>query len=61
MTATSDPLNEPVVHWSCKMCTFRSKAPNADTLPDQILFNQKYGIRYRWLFLAKSHRATETS
>ncbi|OQV08968.1 hypothetical protein CLAIMM_13162 isoform 2 [Cladophialophora immunda] len=53
-------LKEPVIHWACKVCKFRSKAPHADALPDQILFNQKYGIRYRWLFLAKSHRRTDT-
>jgi hypothetical protein len=54
-------LKEPIIHWSCKFCKFRSKAPNADALPDQVLFNQKYGIRYRWLFLAKSHRSAEAS
>lgn len=51
-------LKEPVLHWQCASCEFRSKAPHAEALPDHILFNQKYNIRYRWLFLAKSHRST---
>ena len=54
-------LKEPVLHWACRECKFRSKAPNEDALPNQILFNQKYNVRYRWLFLAKSHRSTETA
>ncbi|RDW57299.1 hypothetical protein BP5796_12749 [Coleophoma crateriformis] len=54
-------LQEPVIHWACKACKFRSRAPNEDALPNLIIFNQKYGIRYRWLFLAKSHRGTESS
>ena len=41
-------------------CEFRCKAPTADSLPDHVLFNQKYNIRYRWLFLAKSHRSAST-
>ncbi|KAK3071088.1 hypothetical protein LTR53_009282 [Teratosphaeriaceae sp. CCFEE 6253] len=36
------------------------RVPTADALPDQILFNQKYSVRYRYLFLAKSHCSTET-
>ena len=54
-------LKEPIIHWACKVCKFRSKAPHEDALPDQIHFNQKYGIRYRWLFLAKSHCRAEIS
>ena len=46
-----------VPHWTCKICAFRSRALNADALPDQIYFNAACGIRYRWLFLAKSHIA----
>lgn len=53
-------LKEPVLHWQCSSCEFRSKAPHAEALPDHILFNQKYNIRYRWLFLAGSHRSTLT-
>ncbi|KAF2446710.1 hypothetical protein P171DRAFT_429677 [Karstenula rhodostoma CBS 690.94] len=54
-------LKEPVLHWACKECKFKSRAPNADTLPDEILSNQKYNIRFRWLFLAKSHRSADVS
>jgi hypothetical protein len=50
---------EPVVHWTCKECKFRSKAPKVEAQPDIVLFNQKYAIRYRWMFLAKSHRTAE--
>ncbi|KAF2106662.1 hypothetical protein BDV96DRAFT_328388 [Lophiotrema nucula] len=57
----SPDLQNPVIHWTCKECKFRSKAPNVDSLPNHILFNQKYNIRYRWLFLAKSHRVAENS
>ncbi|KAK3071870.1 hypothetical protein LTR53_007861 [Teratosphaeriaceae sp. CCFEE 6253] len=53
-------LRDPVLHWACRVCKFRLRAPNADALPDQILFNQKYSVRYRYLFLAKSHCSTET-
>ncbi|KAF2724462.1 hypothetical protein K431DRAFT_310028 [Polychaeton citri CBS 116435] len=52
---------EPILHWQCTACQFRSKAPNADSLPDHILFNQKHNIRYQWLFLAKSHRSVDQS
>ncbi|KAF2683240.1 hypothetical protein K458DRAFT_43963 [Lentithecium fluviatile CBS 122367] len=58
MTPTS---KEPIIHWACKECKFKSRAPSADALPNHILFNQKYGVRYRWLFLAKSHRGTASS
>ena len=44
-----------VPHWCCKLCDFRSKALNQNALPDQIYFNKKCGVRYRWLFLAKCH------
>jgi hypothetical protein len=46
---------EPILDWQCTACNFRSRAPNADALPDYILFNQKHNVRYRWLFLANSH------
>ncbi|KAK4620097.1 hypothetical protein CLAFUW4_11289 [Fulvia fulva] len=44
-----------VPHWKCKQCQFRSKAMNnATVLPDHVYFASS-GVRYRWLFLAKSH------
>jgi hypothetical protein len=44
-----------VPHWKCKQCEFRSRAMNtSNQLPEQIYF-AKSGIRYRWLFLARSH------
>ncbi|KAK7189077.1 hypothetical protein DPSP01_010336 [Paraphaeosphaeria sporulosa] len=54
-------LKEPVLHWACKECKFKSRAPNADTLPDVVMSNQKYNIRFRWLFLAKSHHRADVS
>ncbi|KAM0716661.1 hypothetical protein Q7P37_008106 [Cladosporium fusiforme] len=54
-------LKEPVIHWQCAACNFNSKAPNADALPSHILFNQRYNVRYRWTFLAKSHRSASAS
>lgn len=44
-----------VPHWTCKLCQFGSRALNRNALPDQVYFNSKCGVRYRWLFLAKSH------
>ncbi|EME88617.1 uncharacterized protein MYCFIDRAFT_79971 [Pseudocercospora fijiensis CIRAD86] len=48
-------------YWKCKHCAFRSKAPstNSTTLPDSIYFDAR-GIRYRWVFLAKSHSFAQT-
>lgn len=46
-----------IPHWACKLCDFRSKALNQNSLPDQIYYNTHSGVRYRWLFLAKSHIA----
>jgi len=44
-----------VPHWQCKQCEFRSKATNdSKALPYQIS-HASCGVRYRWLFLAKSH------
>jgi hypothetical protein len=51
---------EPILHWQCGSCNFRSRAPSLDSLPDHVLFNQKYNVRYRWLFLAKSHCSAST-
>ncbi|KAI6876266.1 hypothetical protein KC343_g12086 [Hortaea werneckii] len=48
--------HEPVPHWKCKHCSFQARALNESTvvLPEQIFF-AKSGVRYRWLFLARSH------
>ncbi|RMY75349.1 hypothetical protein D0863_02646 [Hortaea werneckii] len=48
--------HEPVPHWKCKHCSFQARALNETTvvLPEQIFFD-KSGVRYRWLFLARSH------
>ncbi|GAB1739188.1 hypothetical protein NU219Hw_g3939t1 [Hortaea werneckii] len=48
--------HEPVPHWKCKHCSFQARALNESTvvLPEQIFFD-KSGVRYRWLFLARSH------
>ncbi|KAI7491124.1 hypothetical protein KC357_g1820 [Hortaea werneckii] len=48
--------HELVPHWKCKHCSFQARAPNESTvvLPEQIFF-AKSGVRYRWLFLARSH------
>ncbi|KAI7159467.1 hypothetical protein KC349_g4136 [Hortaea werneckii] len=48
--------HEPVRHWKCKHCSFQARALNETTvvLPEQIFF-AKSGVRYRWLFLARSH------
>ncbi|KAF7192211.1 hypothetical protein HII31_06243 [Pseudocercospora fuligena] len=47
-----------IPYWKCKHCAFRSKASstNSSTLPDSIYFDQR-GVRYRWVFLVKSHCA----
>ncbi|KAI7281724.1 hypothetical protein KC345_g3982 [Hortaea werneckii] len=48
--------HEPVPHWKCKHCAFQARALDESTvvLPEQIFF-AKSGVRYRWLFLARSH------
>jgi len=47
--------NQAVAHWKCKHCDFRSRGMNnSQVLPDQVYFSTQ-GVRYRWLFLAKSH------
>ncbi|KXT10896.1 hypothetical protein AC579_9860 [Pseudocercospora musae] len=47
-----------IPYWKCKHCAFRSKASstNSSILPDSISFDQR-GVRYRWVFLVKSHTA----
>nr|OQO19040.1 hypothetical protein B0A51_12319 [Rachicladosporium sp. CCFEE 5018] len=55
------PLDKPTLHWTCKSCKFTAEAPNPDALPDQIHMYQKFNVRYRWLFLAKSHQSATTA
>ncbi|KAF2725052.1 hypothetical protein K431DRAFT_117736 [Polychaeton citri CBS 116435] len=49
-------LTTLVPYWQCKKCQFSCIAPcdNKKVLPPQI-YTSHHGIRYRWLFLAKSH------
>ncbi|KAK6437685.1 hypothetical protein LTR95_006114 [Oleoguttula sp. CCFEE 5521] len=55
------PLDKPTLHWTCKSCKFTAKAPNPDALPDQIHMYQRFNVRYRWLFLAKSHQSATSA
>lgn len=48
-----------IPYWKCKHCEFRSRATSihpetSSMLPDSIYFSPS-GIRYRWIFLTKSH------
>ncbi|EMC92999.1 hypothetical protein BAUCODRAFT_96468 [Baudoinia panamericana UAMH 10762] len=57
----TDNSGQQAPYWKCKHCAFRSKATaGANHTPDQIYF-AKSGIRYRWLFLAKSHVPAQES
>lgn len=52
-------LTQSTCHWKCKHCEFRSKPTNQTRdFPDTIFYNP-CGIRYRWLFLAKSHSSAK--
>jgi hypothetical protein len=55
ITLIPDANNEfQIPHWKCKHCQFRWRSnSSAHDHPDYVLFHK--GIRYRWLFLAKSH------
>nr|OQO26590.1 hypothetical protein B0A51_06781 [Rachicladosporium sp. CCFEE 5018] len=59
---TTVPHNgQDLPHWQCTDCSFRSRAPNDPrTLLEQIT-HAPSGVRYRWLFLAKSHVASPVS
>ncbi|KAH6616684.1 hypothetical protein C7974DRAFT_402248 [Boeremia exigua] len=55
--------------WECKSCNFRgntysiihpSKKGKKETIVDPNLHTSKCGIRYRWIFLAKSHVKKKT-
>ena len=62
MIPNANSINVP--HWTCKLCEFRSKPQsvnNPNVLPDQVFFHAKTNIRYRWLFLAKSHVGSTVS
>ena len=50
-----------IPYWTCKYCQFRSRAVNADALPKNIYNHGDSRIRYRWIFLAKSHVASNRS
>src|SRR5690242_19655864 len=56
--------------WECKSCNFRgntysitypSKKNKTETIVDPNIHTSKSGIRYRWIFLAKSHVKKKTS
>lgn len=55
--------------WECKSCNFRgntysithpSKKNKTETIVDPNIHTSKSGIRYRWIFLAKSHVKKKT-
>nr|OQO27210.1 hypothetical protein B0A51_05094 [Rachicladosporium sp. CCFEE 5018] len=59
---TAVPHNgQDVPHWQCNDCSFRSRIPNDPHMLLEQITLAPSGVRYRWLFLAKSHVYSQTS
>ncbi|OQO10859.1 hypothetical protein B0A48_04160 [Cryoendolithus antarcticus] len=59
---TTVPHNgQNMPHWQCTDCSFRSRAPPDPRLLLEQISHAPSGVRYRWLFLAKSHIPAQTS
>lgn len=56
LVPTSGSFYTNIPHWQCKKCDFKSEGlpANPSPIPNKILFASS-GLRYRWLFLLKSH------
>ncbi|TKA79249.1 hypothetical protein B0A49_00909 [Cryomyces minteri] len=50
-----DGLFQLVPHWQCRSCEFRSIAVGKAKALDPRVYKATCGIRYKWVFLAKSH------
>ncbi|KAK5143382.1 hypothetical protein BJ546DRAFT_1057027 [Cryomyces antarcticus] len=50
-----DGLFQLVPHWQCRSCEFRSIAVGKAKALDRCVYKATCGIRYKWIFLAKSH------
>ncbi|KAK6428206.1 hypothetical protein LTR95_015651 [Oleoguttula sp. CCFEE 5521] len=62
LKVTTIPHNgQDIPHWQCTDCSFRSRAPPNPRLLLEQISHAPSGVRYRWLFLAKSHIPAQTS
>jgi hypothetical protein len=47
--------------WQCKHCTFHGETPGGKSFDTRVITDEATEIRYRWMFLAKSHAKTKNS
>lgn len=57
----STPQGQVAPFWKCKQCAFRSNAMDGSNILPGDIQSSPCGVRYRWLFLAKSHVHAETT